>query len=175
MPMERKHTVPTPSELSKSLTEAYGSGWNDLRYAEQLKQLAKEVFFPEILLEIMSNPKHSHIIGWETNRKSFAIHNIATLSNVLCKYQIKSNVFIEELYRWGFQKVSGQDVFHHEYFRKDKTGWIVKMECGSGKKKRGKKRTAKSSSDGGDTGSGKKMKKKLGNPSSGVIDLSLFD
>ena len=169
MPMEWKAIVPTQSELINSLTEAYGP-------------IRKEGFFPEILLDIMSNPVHAHIIGWEHDGNTFIIRKPEALSDVLHKYKIKSYSFIEELYRWGFQKVSGQNVFYHEYFLRDETGKIVKMkrdptrvlgDTGSEKKKRGKKRTAKSSSDDSvDTGSGKKKKKKSGNTFSGeVIDL----
>ena len=171
MPMEWKAIVPTQSELINSLTEAYGP-------------IRKEGFFPEILLDIMSNPVHAHIIGWEHDGNTFIIRKPEALSDVLHKYKIKSYSFIEELYRWGFQKVSGQNVFYHEYFLRDETGKIVKMkrdptrvlgDTGSGNKERGKKRTVKSSSDGSvDTGSGKKKKKKKksGIPFSGeVIDL----
>jgi len=95
--------------------------------------------FPEILLDIMSNPEYSHIVSWLPHGQSFAIHNADEfVSIILPKYfrKVIFRSFIRKLNRWGFRSVkrsvSGyESTFEHKLFVRDQPGLIARMFCKS--------------------------------------------
>ena len=95
--------------------------------------------FPEILLDIMSNPEYSHIVSWLPHGQSFAIHNADEfVSIILPKYfrKVIFRSFIRKLNRWGFRSVkrsvSGyESTFEHKLFVRDQPELIARMFCKS--------------------------------------------
>lgn len=95
--------------------------------------------FPEILMEILSNPDYTHIVGWVSHGKSFAIHDPSQFSSVILpKYfrRVIFRSFIRKLNRWGFRSVkrsvSGfEHTFEHRYFCEDEPTLITKLFCKS--------------------------------------------
>ncbi len=95
--------------------------------------------FPEVLMDILSNPENEHIAGWLQHGKSFAIHNSTLFSSqVLPKFfrRVIFRSFIRKLNRWGFRStkrsVSGfASTFEHKYFRRDEPELCAKMYCKS--------------------------------------------
>ena len=95
--------------------------------------------FPEVLMDILSNPENEHIVGWLQHGKSFAIHNPTLFSSqVLPKYfrRVIFRSFIRKLNRWGFRStkrsVSGfASTFEHKYFRRDEPELCAKIYCKS--------------------------------------------
>lgn len=95
--------------------------------------------FPEVLMDILSNPDNEHIVGWLQHGKSFAIHNSTLFSTqVLPKYfrRVIFRSFIRKLNRWGFRStkrsVSGfASTFEHKYFCRDEPELCAKIYCKS--------------------------------------------
>lgn len=95
--------------------------------------------FPEVLMEILSNPDYASIIGWVSHGKSFAIHNRSQLSTqILPKYfrRVIFRSFIRKLNRWGFRSVkrsvSGfESTFEQKNFCRDHPELCAKLFCKS--------------------------------------------
>lgn len=95
--------------------------------------------FPEVLMEILSNPDNEHIVGWLQHGKSFAIHNSTLFSSqILPKYfrRVIFRSFIRKLNRWGFRSskrsISGfASTFEHKYFCRDEPELCARIYCKS--------------------------------------------
>mmetsp|Transcript_34012 Transcript_34012/g.71546 ORF Transcript_34012/g.71546 Transcript_34012/m.71546 type:complete len:279 (-) Transcript_34012:1234-2070(-) len=96
-------------------------------------------YFPEILMDILSNPNYTSIASWLPHGKSFVIYNSNKFSTeILPKYfrRVIFRSFVRKLNRWGFRtvkrSVSGFDsTFEHKYFIRDQPELCVKMRCKS--------------------------------------------
>mmetsp|Transcript_32775 Transcript_32775/g.68920 ORF Transcript_32775/g.68920 Transcript_32775/m.68920 type:complete len:294 (+) Transcript_32775:70-951(+) len=125
-------TSTAPEECSSSTSDNDGE-----TYSATTEKRAKT--FPEILMEIISNPDYVHIVGWLPHGKSFAIHDPSQFSSVILpKYfrRVIFRSFIRKLNRWGFRSVkrsvSGFDhTFEHKYFCRDDPTLIAKLFCKS--------------------------------------------
>lgn len=95
--------------------------------------------FPDILLEILSNPSYVSIVSWLPNGKSFAIHDANKFSSeILPKYfrRVIFRSFVRKLNRWGFRSVkrsiSGfETTFEHTSFCRDQPELVADMQCKS--------------------------------------------
>ncbi|KAL7531138.1 hypothetical protein ACHAXR_005238 [Thalassiosira sp. AJA248-18] len=95
--------------------------------------------FPEVLMEIVSNPDYAHMVSWLPHGKSFAIHDPCRFSaEILPKYfrRVIFRSFVRKLNRWGFRSVkrslSGfESTFEHQYFCRDQPELSAKMYCKS--------------------------------------------
>lgn len=95
--------------------------------------------FPQILLEILSNPDYVPIVSWLPDGKTFAVHDPTKFSTeILPKYfrRVIFRSFIRKLNRWGFRtvkrSVSGLgSTFEHKHFCRDQPELVAKMNCKS--------------------------------------------
>lgn len=126
--------------------------------------------FPELLLEIISDPDNASIVSWLPNGKSFAVHDQGEfMSKILHKHfrRVIFRSFVRKLNRWGFRSVkrsvSGFDsTFEHEYFCRDRPELISKMYC----------RSNPSSTMSQKNNSAKPVGTKFANPSAPVVSRS---
>ncbi|KAL7533838.1 hypothetical protein ACHAXR_005474 [Thalassiosira sp. AJA248-18] len=95
--------------------------------------------FPEVLLDIVSNPDYAPMVSWLPNGKSFAIHDPCRFSaEILPKYfrRVIFRSFVRKLNRWGFRSVkrsvSGfESTFEHKCFCREQPELCAKMYCKS--------------------------------------------
>eukprot|EP00581_Thalassiosira_minuscula_P027688 CAMPEP_0183751820 /NCGR_PEP_ID=MMETSP0739-20130205/1968_1 /TAXON_ID=385413 /ORGANISM="Thalassiosira miniscula, Strain CCMP1093" /LENGTH=288 /DNA_ID=CAMNT_0025988097 /DNA_START=67 /DNA_END=933 /DNA_ORIENTATION=+ len=96
--------------------------------------------FPDILMDILSNPQYVDIVSWLPHGKSFAIHDSHKFSTeILPKYfrRVIFRSFVRKLNRWGFRSVKRSGVpglrstFEHKYFCRDQPKLCSKMHCKS--------------------------------------------
>jgi len=95
--------------------------------------------FPQILLEILSDPDYVAIVSWLPGGKSFAVHDPTKFSTeILPKYfrRVIFRSFIRKLNRWGFRSVKRSvsgigSTFEHKYFCRDQPELVAKMNCKS--------------------------------------------
>lgn len=95
--------------------------------------------FPEVLMEILSNPDYASYVGWLPNGKSFSIYNPSEFSSrILPKYfrRVIFRSFVRKLNRWGFRSVkrsvSGfESTFEHKHFSRDDPELCAKLFCKS--------------------------------------------
>lgn len=95
--------------------------------------------FPEVLMDILSHPDHTDIVGWLPHGRSFAIHDPAKFSSVILPKYFRKVIFrsfIRKLNRWGFRSVKRsvsrfESTFEHGSFQKDDPGMSARMFCKS--------------------------------------------
>ncbi|KAL3817419.1 hypothetical protein ACHAXA_011048 [Cyclostephanos tholiformis] len=102
--------------------------------------------FPEILMDILSNPDYAHIIGWSPTGRSFVILDTPLFSSqILPKYfrRVVFRSFVRKLNRWGFRSMRRSSEegrlesnysaprFEHKHFSRDEPEMCVKIFCKS--------------------------------------------
>lgn len=91
----------------------------------------KAIPFPMKLLEVLSQKKYAHIIGWMPNGKSFVILRPKAFCNEVLPQHFKSAQyasFTRKLTRWGFTRCDdGTSEFYHPHFRRGRMDLAEKM------------------------------------------------
>jgi len=93
--------------------------------------------FPQRLMELLDNERHSDVVAWLPHGKGFIIYQKKRFANeVLPRYfkQAKFTSFTRKLNRWGFQRVSrGAETgaYFHQYFQRGNPRLCMQMCCQS--------------------------------------------
>lgn len=119
-------STPT-SQVSKAMAKS----------SESTSKRAKA--FPEVLMDIISDPDNAPIISWLPHGRCFAIHDQGEFTSTILHKHFRRVIFrsfARKLNRWGFRSVkrsvSGFDsTFEHTHFRRDQPELVSKMSCKS--------------------------------------------
>merc|ERR1712038_1087173 len=91
---------------------------------DSIRLLSKSSQVPLILMELLTDAKHNHLLYFSHDGLSFTIHSEeAFASSIMPLYfhLSKFGAFIRKLQRWGFvhvQTETDQHVFSHRLFRR---------------------------------------------------------
>jgi len=99
-----------------------------------------KIFFPEVLMDMLSNKRFASIISWNPDGKSFLIKSRHEFKEKVLPLYFQSNFdsFLRKLKRWGFEKDkirrrgNPSIEFSHKNFRRDEAGLCLRMRCKSG-------------------------------------------
>jgi len=117
------------SDSIKHNVNAKGSTSHKNNYNEVLDSFSRNQNFAEKLHAILSNPRYSSILQWNTNGDAFSIHDIPEFVNTIMPtyfQRSKFDSFTRRMRRWGFRRMErmeersrGLVIFRCASFRRD--------------------------------------------------------
>ena len=128
--------VPHYSDLLSEMWQEVNSDSKDKRESNGMevneKPEEEEQRFPQLLRMILNDERHSSVISWCNDGKSFAIHNQSVFENeIIPSYFLTKRwrSFQKQLNIYGFKKYLGKRrVYYHPYFVEDKPSVMASMK-----------------------------------------------
>lgn len=100
-------------------------------HLSQLDNDRKQLFFPSLLMEIISDPVNSNLIGWLPQGFAFMIKDFAKLNDeITLRFNFETKAIQNELNRWGFKLITRgpkSNVYYHQYFHRDSPSLCERM------------------------------------------------
>jgi len=91
----------------------------------------KPIFFPKVLMDIISDPEYSDVMSWLPQGFAFMIKDFERLDKeIMSKLRFEKRTVQNELNRWGFKIISRgprSNVYFHQYFHRDSPSLCTRM------------------------------------------------